>query len=166
MVKMATKNMITGIFVVVLCVMMMVVSVSADTLEENIIAFCEGLNKENSADAEWHRQYFREDGELNWHFHADHMRAPTVEAVAAVHGQFWKDMPDLKLTVLQIFSTGDNVGLRIQATTEERGISEELAGIFTGIGGKIKLGRWYTDYSHLFKELGTYDPCGNERTEL
>jgi hypothetical protein len=51
---MATKNMITGIFVVVLCTMMMVVSVSADTLEENIIAMVENINKENCDDAEWH----------------------------------------------------------------------------------------------------------------
>jgi hypothetical protein len=163
---MATKKMITRIVAVVLCMMMMVVSVSADTLEENVIAYCEGLNKENSADAEWHRQYFREDGELNWHFHADHTRAPTVEAVAEMHGKWWKDIPDFKLKVLQIFSAGDDVGLRMQGSSEERGMSVEFGGIFTGIGGKIKLGHWYTDYSHFFKELGTYDPCGNERTEL
>jgi hypothetical protein len=161
---MATKNMVTGMFVV-LCTMM-VVSVSADTLEENIVAYCEGLNKENSDDAEWHRQYFREDGELNWHFHADHMRAPNVEAVAVMHGQWWEKTPDLKLTVLQIFSTGNDVGLRMQGSTEEKGLSVEFAGIFTGIGGKIKLGRWYTDYSHFFKELGTYDPCDDKHEEL
>jgi hypothetical protein len=94
------------------------------------------------------------------------MRAPNVEEVAVVHGQWWKVTPDLKCTVLQIFSTGDNVGVRLQADSEEKGFSVEFAGIFTGIGGKIKLGRWYTDYAHLFRELGTYDPCDDEHKEL
>jgi hypothetical protein len=163
---MATKNMITRLLVVVLCMMMMVVSESAETLEENIIAYCEGLHFDNSADADWLRQYFREDGGLEWHFHVTHMSATNVEEVAAAHGEWWEGTPDLKIKIIQIFSTGDNAGLRMQATSEERGLDVEFAGIFTGVGGKIKHGRWYTDYSHLLRELGTYDPCEEKKEEL
>jgi hypothetical protein len=157
--------------VVVLCMMMMMaVSVSAVTtplsLEENIITYCEALNKANSGDAEWHRQYFREDGGLEWHFHADHTSAPNVEAVAVQHAKWYTDIPDIKLTIIESFSAGNNAAVRLLVSSEMKGVSGEFAGIFTGVGSKIKLGRWYTDYSHFFKELGLYDPCADKDKEL
>ena len=142
---------------------LVVSTIAGDSFEANTVAWIEGLNGKTAADMDYHRQYFRDDAELNWHFAPDHMKATNVEEVSEMHVDWWTKMPDMKIRVNEIISAGDKVAVQITAASKEKDVSFERGGIFTGVAGKLQVGNWYGDFTWTMEKLGVYE--GNCKKE-
>jgi len=139
----------------------------ASKTTSGVIAFFEGLNKENSADAEYHKGLCTDTSILNWDWHIKPMQSTGAAGMAEVHATWWTTFPDLKCVAKDVIEDTSKPGKSVvnfdfTATPAKTGKALAFKGVLITMcdeSGKLIDGTWYTDFTNLMIAGGLYDPC-------